>query len=104
MSQVEEEHTVVSTRAPSLASKDEKNAAAGGVSEKDDAEAQSHQASKPDFPEGGLRGWGTLLGAWVHRFHTLKACDSRSHSCVVFVSSSAGLGTLSMFSRCRNIC
>ena len=32
----------------------------------DDAEAQQAvQAPAPDFPEGGLRGWATVAGAYV---------------------------------------
>ena len=61
MSQAAEEHTA----APSLASHDETRekveADDGGVAEKGGAEVP--RAPKPDFPEGGLRGWATLLGA-----------------------------------------
>ena len=60
MSQDAEGYTATLARAASLVSYDEKGVADDGdVAEKGAAE----EAPNSDFPEGGLRGWATLLGA-----------------------------------------
>lgn len=65
MSEVAEERTAASTRAPSLEGETKEFETDVKGTKTGDAEAQVAPAPKPDFPEGGLRGWATVAGACV---------------------------------------
>ena len=80
MAEVVEERTLRSTRAPSRSSQVEEKQFKEKLeletslhgTKTDDPEAQQVvQAPKPDFPEGGLWGWATVAGAYVHSFVSL---------------------------------